>query len=488
MRCMGRAIVSLLALCVVSPVWALPGPDPVVIDFETGPGLRFQPGDGWSFRPVHGEAPQGVVFARLAHDGLGERPSMANQSLDAAPWREQPIRFSAWLRATGSAAPLAGLWLRIDGAPHPANCSSYNMSDRPVLPGDWERREIIAYVPGDASRMTFGVIKAGPGALDADEIVLAVATLEDGAVAPEAEAYLDEALDALQARHINRATVDWTWVRDVSRRLATGAETPSDVHPVLRVAVGLLRERHSSFRGPRAATESDAPGRPAPLPRGEVIAPGVGHLILPELMPRDRDDRLNITYREVLAETIARLEADGVCRWVVDLRGNGGGNMWPMLNGLEPLLGAGPFGAFGDEDTLHSRWVRRAGQIVDAGLDEAASDGAAGRLASAPVAVLLGSGTASSGEMTAIAFQGRERARSFGAPSAGLATANGSHRLPDGAVLLITTTGAHDGAGRFITGRLTPDEATPDAQTVARALGWLQTQGCAAPALSPSPA
>lgn len=492
MKRLARTVVSLLALCATGPVWALPEPEPVVIDFEAGPGLRFQPGGGWSFQPVREAAPQGAVFARLAHDGAEAPPAMANQWLDAAPWRGQPIRLSASLRATGPAAPLAGLWLKIDGGEPSRMLFFDNMSDRPVAPGDWARYEIIAYVPPDAVGMTFGVMKAGSGALDADEIVLAVAAPEDGAVAPEAKAYLDEALDALQARHINRAVIDWTQVREVSGRLAAGAETPSDIHPVLRVAVGLLGERHTSFRGPPAATERGTPDRPAPLPRGEVLAPGVGRLVLPELMSGGGDNPLNAAYRAALSETIFRLEADGVCRWVVDLRGNGGGNMWPMLNGLEPLLGAGPFGAFGDAAVLHSRWVRRADQIVDVDLDEAASevasDGATGRLADAPVAVLLGSGTASSGEMTAIAFRGRDRTRTFGAPSAGLTTANGSHRLPDGATLLITTTGVHDGAGRFIEGGLTPDEATPDEQTVARALGWLQTQDCAAPALSQSPA
>lgn len=488
MKRLGQTVISLLALCAAGPVWASPGPDPVVIDFEAGPGLSFQPGGGWSFRPVRGEAPQGAVFARLAHDGADAPPSMANQSLDAAPWRGQPIRLSAWLRTAGPAAPLAGLWLRIDGGEPSRLLFFDNMSDRPVAPSDWVRREIIAYVPADATRMTFGVMKAGPGALDADEIVLAMAALEDGAVAPEAEAYLDEALDALQTRHINRATVDWTQVREVTRRLAAGAETPSDIHPVLRVAVGLLGERHSSFRGPSAATASGAADRPAPLPHGEMIAPGVGHLVLPELMPRDENDPLNAAYREALGETIARLEIDGVCRWVVDLRGDGGGNMWPMLNGLEPLLGAGPFGGFGDASGLQSRWVRKADQITDAGLDETMSDGQTGRLAVAPVAVLQGPGTASSGEMTAIAFRGRARTQTFGALTAGLTTANISYGLPDGAALLITTTGVHDGTGRFISGALAPDEATPDEQTMARALGWLQTQACAASALPPFPA
>ena len=34
--------------------------------------------------------------------------------------------------------------------------------------------------------------------------------------------------------------------------------------------------------------------------------------------------------------------------WIVDLRGNGGGNMWPMLAGIGPILGEGIAGYFID--------------------------------------------------------------------------------------------------------------------------------------------
>ena len=134
MRRLARTVVSFLVLCAAGPVWASSGPEPVVIDFEAGPGLNFQPGGGWAFRPVRETAPQGAVFARLSHDGLGEQPAMANQYLDAAPWRGQPIRLSAWLRATGPAAPLAGLWLRIDGGEPSRLLFFDNMSDRPARP------------------------------------------------------------------------------------------------------------------------------------------------------------------------------------------------------------------------------------------------------------------------------------------------------------------------------------------------------------------
>ena len=478
------ALASLLLVAAGAPAGAQsePGPGPWAADFEAAPGLMFQPAGGWSFGPVRGGAPQGETFARLAHAGPAATPAAASQSVDAAPWIGQPIRLSAWLRVTGEASPLAGLWLRIDGTTPGRQLFFDNMSDRPVAPGDWARHEIVAWVPEGAGRLVFGVMKSGGGSLDVDDVVLAVADPGEGGMAPGARAYLDEAIEALRTRHINRATVDWDRIRDVTDRLASGAEGPADVHPALRVAIGMLGERHTRLLGPPAAPGS--PGSaPAPMPRGEAAAPGIGLLTLPERMASGADDPLNEAYRSALAAAIEALEARGTCGWIVDLRGNGGGNMWPMLNGLEALLGTGPFGAFGDAaDAVSSRWVRRDGRIVDEPVNDwDVTDGSTGRLAGAPVAVLLGPGTASSGEMTAIAFRGRARTRTFGAATAGLTTANAGHRLPDGYRLLITTTGALDGAGALVTGRLQPDEATAPDQTLPRALDWLATQGCPTP-------
>jgi len=41
----------------------------------------------------------------------------------------------------------------------------------------------------------------------------------------------------------------------------------------------------------------------------------------------------------------ASADRDDLIGWIVDLRGNGGGNMWPMLAGVGPVLGEGVVGS-----------------------------------------------------------------------------------------------------------------------------------------------
>ncbi|MEN5040050.1 S41 family peptidase [Stenotrophomonas sp. TWI1149] len=178
------------------------------------------------------------------------------------------------------------------------------------------------------------------------------------------------------------------------------------------------------------------------------------------------------------------------CGWVVDLRGNSGGNMWPMLLGLAPLLeeadGEAPrIGAFATADAERS-WSSHDGAVW---LEQKKLlDGGAAvyrlRHPGAPVAVLFGPRTASSGEATALAFRGRANTRSFGQPTAGFSTGNRTERLPDGSALLVTGNVMVDRNGQGNGGRIAPDVVVGEGEDAAAAArDWLLAQpACAASA------
>ena len=65
----------------------------------------------------------------------------------------------------------------------------------------------------------------------------------------------------------------------------------------------------------------------------------------------------------------------------------------------------------------------------------------------APVAVLVGSRTASSGEAAALRFIGRPGARTVGQPTDGFTTGNSDYGLADGARLLFPTGRIRDRLG-----------------------------------------
>jgi C-terminal processing protease CtpA/Prc len=115
--------------------------------------------------------------------------------------------------------------------------------------------------------------------------------------------------------------------------------------------------------------------------------------------------------------------------------------MWPMLAGLQPFLGKAALGTFESPEGAGEPWI--AGQAVGAEPPPSLAP-----LEKAWVAVITGPRTASSGEAVTIAFKGRPHTRSFGLPTAGLSTANGTFPLSDGAMILLTMAIEVDRTGR----------------------------------------
>lgn len=138
---------------------------------------------------------------------------------------------------------------------------------------------------------------------------------------------------------------------------------------------------------------------------------------------------------------IRTVDTRPICGWIVDLRRNLGGNMWPMLHALRPILGeANPFTyRFG-----HSPWSKAATYSL--------------RQPAPAIAVLTTRLTMSSGELVTIAFRGPSTTRTFGEPTAGLSTSNTDFPLVDGAWLVVTTGRARDRLGREYDGPIEPDQ------------------------------
>jgi C-terminal processing protease CtpA/Prc len=213
----------------------------------------------------------------------------------------------------------------------------------------------------------------------------------------------------------------------------------------------------------------------------------VGYVRLPGFAGEDR--RAVDRHATQLSRAVAAVDASGICGWVVDLRDNPGGNMWPMLAGIGVILGEGEAGGMVDRGGRSTPWSyrggkARAGALVRAAVDDSVSGRARGDL---PVALLLGPRTSSSGEAIAIAFQGRARTRSFGEATDGLTTANARLQLPDGSSLFLAVAYMHDRHGKVYRAGVEPDQPVRPAHggvethepVLGAAEAWLARQpGC----------
>jgi hypothetical protein len=301
------------------------------------------------------------------------------------------------------------------------------------------------------------------------------------------EEYFQRALTLIRQHHRNSSKADWAQLIARARPMLAGASHPADTYPAIRMVLSILGEHHSFLLPPPAspplqgtsASSTAAASGAATSPAWHIIAGNIGAVRLPALNTLGPDGpALGKAYATAIQTALSEIDKNPrLCGWIIDLRDNGGGNMWPMLKGLDPLLGTGPFGYFVQTDGSTQAWQRSAGNIFPAPeMLPPSSPAFALKHASTPIAVLIGPQTASSGEMVAIALIGRQGVRTFGTASAGFTSGNNVYPLTDGATLVITEVSVRDRTGKGYAGPIVPDEQVTPAQIEAAASRWLARQ------------
>src|ERR1700753_886765 len=313
-------------------------------------------------------------------------------------------------------------------------------------------------------------------------------------ITPDAAAFLDNALDVMRQHALHGQNVDWTAGRTEAFKRAGGALNPIDTYPAiywalvqlgdsgahLRLPPGLYpdqiallqqAERDAVNNAPAAAREQMSIPTPFPsrrLPEGHIVTVqgrNYGYVVLPRCSAKDNDGLL--LYAADVRRILTDLTAQSPKGWIVDLRGNTGGNMWPMLAGIGPILGDGSVGSFVANDGNVSWFYQdgKTGTRNPAGLETVSltlqEEPVLQSPSVAPVAVLVDSSTASSAEAITIAFPGRPASRSFGSRTAGKSTAVQPFKLDDGAELYLTTAIDADRSGKAYPDGFSPDEVIP---------------------------
>jgi carboxyl-terminal processing protease len=301
------------------------------------------------------------------------------------------------------------------------------------------------------------------------------------------ENWLMEALEAVEANALYASRVDWRAQQVDAREFAATGPGPAALGAYVTVVLNKLGDGHSRLLHPTVASQTLDPAQMNPVPVGHLLEDRVGYLRLPGFSggAHRQGDRVRIdktpSYVSYVDTAHGHLATPARCGWVIDLRGNDGGNVFPMLSAVGPLLGAGTFLAFQHrDDRLEGVSIDHDGNATDLttdGVELGALSNAPQPNATVPVAVITDSSTASAAEMVAIAFVGREETRSFGSPTAGVPTENHGVFLSDGSIVLIASAVSVDRNGETYDGPIAPDELTTKESSVdaplAAAVDWL---------------
>lgn len=309
--------------------------------------------------------------------------------------------------------------------------------------------------------------------------------------------YLNHALDLMEANSIWQKDFDWKKLRSETLARSEGAEILADTYEAIRFALYSLGDHHShlqlqdelqAIESKRRAqrktryqsaveafsfkTQNQSPFASREKPQGELLqfrGNSFALVVVPRFSPES--DEQGVRFETQLQGIIAELDSQHPKGWIVDLRGNLGGNVWPMLAGIGPLLSVSENIGEGVSNNGRSTNYYRdgvAGYVAhqNNGHETTFSYPRVGipayKLAEQPrIAVLVDRSTASSGEITAIAFKGRSNTRFFGEHTLGATTITKGWTMIDGANPVIAVGVAADRQGNSYPDGIEPDVRIP---------------------------
>jgi carboxyl-terminal processing protease len=230
---------------------------------------------------------------------------------------------------------------------------------------------------------------------------------------------------------------------------------------------------------------SDTPGFDV-KPTGKKLGSdpnGVGYIELPSY------GGYPFTYPGFGHEVLRKLDRTELCGWIIDIRRTGGGDIWSYLATIGTIMGEGDVGGFAYLDGTHEVWGYNDGKVFWAGNDRDESLVQSGiyhpKRLMPPVALLISQATSAAGELVIVAFEGRDKVRTFGETTDGLPTLSIHTPLSDGAHIYLSGAYATDRNGNVYKDPFIPDEtvkidwaqfgAAQDPVILA-ALEWLMTQ------------
>lgn len=346
---------------------------------------------------------------------------------------------------------------------------------------------------------------------------LSFSSLEAEAQRFDAQSLVTEALGKVRPAAYRSSSVDWPALEAELRTAAAQAQDTADMLPVYRRLLEALEDAHSYVQ-PASEQAKAFEARAGRSLYGDVVRDprqstftsrwliehqqipvserkAVQWIAVPKAFGVDEPAKMYAAHMFLAVANVF----PNTCGYILDVRGNSGGNIWPMLTGLSGLLGDGPAGREAKPDgriTTYAELREGAAIIIEEGegkgqeLMRSSTWRSLPPLASAPVALLMDDLTASSGEGVVIAFKGRPDTRAFGQPSFGVSTANNVFPLSDGTTLVVTVGVMADRDGNTYPRGITPDQtvvyAPPEGERydsqVEAARHWLSTlPACASP-------
>ena len=272
------------------------------------------------------------------------------------------------------------------------------------------------------------------------------------------EIYVRDAIQQMDRKGLYAKGEEWEAMK--KEALSQEPETLEEAQEIINKAAKVAGGKHSYLMPANKAQAREKRSNEEVSPSVTMIEDSICMIHLPAFAG---DDENCLRYARTVLNSIPDT-VKGVC---IDLRGNRGGNMYPMIAAVHRFLP--------DDILLKFKMRRRFRSVMPINKEFVAKIVGIDiepRI-NCPVAILTDEATASSGEAVLLSFRGLDNARVFGSPTAGYASANESIIFYNGSILALTVSCDIARTGEVFC----DDPIVPDVETVSPeedAISWLK--------------
>jgi len=321
------------------------------------------------------------------------------------------------------------------------------------------------------------------------------AQTKSSTMADSVKSYLDKSLSIIEQNALNNKDIDWNKLRNDVYDKASDAQQYEDILNIYPFIFERINDHHGSLKFRSRTYSWNKPlqnessmaiklaTKNYTTIRSERICKDIGYILVPGNSDFRGQHMDSIT--KSIKKAIAMVSDKNIKGWIIDLRVNTGGNMYPMIAGLSDFIGEGKVGGFLTPTYQpDGNWIIKNGTFfVDSIKVTAVKYDGYPIKPDMPIAILISGNTASSGEMTAISTIGRKKSIVIGEISAGFTTSNLGFKLNDYSGLNLAVDYASDRKGKIYPKNIEPDiivlngdnfETLREDLKVIKAVSWIR--------------
>jgi len=199
---------------------------------------------------------------------------------------------------------------------------------------DWKKYSLEMVVNTNCKKLFFGGLLGGKGTVWFDQFSIEEVNSSSVPPSKKAKKQIDKFCKIIKENSIVSDSLNWEEMNKEIALMSSNMKTKSDARPVLAYVLNKLKEKgdfHSFLMDPNISRSNGNEKYEAPQPESKILDGEIGYISVPGFLGSYTEC---YQFANKIQQLIRQLDsANQIKGWIVDLRNNTGGNMYPMISG-----------------------------------------------------------------------------------------------------------------------------------------------------------